>query len=61
VLSISEPALENFGRQPNGGLILTSDTFTNLRYSLIANLSGHYSLPSIASEASFAKNGGPMY
>jgi putative ABC transport system substrate-binding protein len=53
-----EPALESFGRQPNGGLILTSDTFTNLRYSLIANLAGRYSLPSIASEASFAKNGG---
>src|SRR5271156_717480 len=26
-----EPALESFGRQPNGGLILTSDTFTILR------------------------------
>jgi putative ABC transport system substrate-binding protein len=56
-----EPALESFGRQPNGGLILTSDTFTNMRYSLIANLAGRYSLPSIASEASFAKNGGLMY
>jgi putative tryptophan/tyrosine transport system substrate-binding protein len=55
-----EPALESFGRQPNGGLILTSDTFTNMRYSLIANLAGHYSLPSIASGVSFAKNGGLM-
>jgi putative tryptophan/tyrosine transport system substrate-binding protein len=53
-----EPALESFGRQPNGGLILTSDTFTNMRYSLIANLAGRYSLPSIASGVSFAKNGG---
>jgi putative tryptophan/tyrosine transport system substrate-binding protein len=49
-----EPALESFGRQPNGGLILTSDTFTNLGYSLIANLAGRYSLPSIASGAIFA-------
>jgi putative ABC transport system substrate-binding protein len=56
-----EPALESFGRQPNGGLILTTDTFTILRYSLIANLAGRYRLPSIASEASFAKNGGLIY
>jgi hypothetical protein len=56
-----EPALASFGRQPNGGLILTSNTFTNLRYSLIANLAGRYSLPSIASGAIFGKNGGLMY
>ena len=55
-----EPALESFGRQPGGGLILTSDTFTNLRYSMIANLAGRHSLPSIASGAIFAKNGGLM-
>ena len=53
-----EPALESFGRQPNGGLILTSDTFTNLRYSLIANRAGRHSLPSIASGVLFARNGG---
>jgi putative ABC transport system substrate-binding protein len=56
-----ELALESFARQPNGGLILTSDTFTILRGSLIANLAGRYRLPSIASGASFAKNGGLMY
>jgi putative ABC transport system substrate-binding protein len=33
-----EPALESLARQSNGGLILTSDTFTILRGSLIANL-----------------------
>jgi putative ABC transport system substrate-binding protein len=55
-----EPALESFGRQPNGGLILTSDTFTNMRYSLIANLADRHSLPSIASGVSFAKHGGLM-
>jgi putative ABC transport system substrate-binding protein len=55
-----EPALESFGLQPNDGLILTSDTFTNLRYPLIANLAGRYSLPSIASGARFAKDGGLM-
>jgi putative ABC transport system substrate-binding protein len=55
-----EPALERFGRQPNGGLILTSDTFTNMRYSLIANLAGRYRLASISSGARFAENGGLM-
>jgi putative tryptophan/tyrosine transport system substrate-binding protein len=55
-----EPALESFARQPNGGLILTSDTFTNMRYSLIANLAARYNLPSIASGVSFSKNGGLM-
>jgi putative ABC transport system substrate-binding protein len=42
-------------------MILTSDTFTILRGSLIANLAGRYRLPSIASGASFTKNGGLMY
>jgi putative ABC transport system substrate-binding protein len=55
-----EPALEAFGRQPNGGLILTSDTFTNMRYSLIANLARRYALPSISSGARFVKDGGLM-
>jgi putative ABC transport system substrate-binding protein len=55
-----EPILERFGRQPDGGLILTSDTFTNMRYSLIAKLASRYNLPSIASGVSFAKNGGLM-
>jgi putative ABC transport system substrate-binding protein len=55
-----EPALESFGRQPNRGLILPSDTFTNLRYSLIASLAGRHGLPSIASGALFPKDGGLM-
>jgi putative tryptophan/tyrosine transport system substrate-binding protein len=56
-----ELALDSFARQPNGGLILTSDTFTTLRGSLIADLARRYRLPSIASGASFARNGGLMY
>jgi ABC transporter substrate binding protein len=32
-----EPALESFAREPNGGLILTTDTFTFLRLRLIAD------------------------
>jgi putative ABC transport system substrate-binding protein len=54
-------ALDIFARQPNGGLILTSDTFTTLRGSLIADLARRYRLPSIALGASFARNGGLMY
>jgi hypothetical protein len=56
-----ELALESFARQPNGGLILTSDTFTTLRGPLIANLADRYRLPSIGSGASFTKDGGLMY
>jgi putative tryptophan/tyrosine transport system substrate-binding protein len=56
-----EVALESFARQPNGGLILTSDTFTTLRGSLIAELASQHRLPSIASGASFVRNGGLMY
>ena len=54
-------ALESFARLTNGGLILTSDTFTTLRGPLIANLADRYRLPSIGSGASFTKDGGLMY
>jgi hypothetical protein len=56
-----ELALESFARRPNGGLILTSDTFTTLRGPLIANLADRYRLPSIGSGANFTKDGGLMY
>jgi putative ABC transport system substrate-binding protein len=55
-----EPALASFARQPNGGLILPSDTFTRLRFSLIADLAGRFRLPSISATANFAKAGGLM-
>jgi putative ABC transport system substrate-binding protein len=55
-----DPALASFARTPNGGLILTTDSFTQLRLSLIADLAGRYRLPSIVSSANFAKNGGLM-
>jgi putative tryptophan/tyrosine transport system substrate-binding protein len=54
-----EPALASFAHQPNGGLILTTGTFTLLHQTLIADVAGRYRLPSIASQ-SFAKNGGLM-
>jgi putative tryptophan/tyrosine transport system substrate-binding protein len=55
-----EPALANFARQPNGGLMLPPDTFTRFRYALIADLADRYRLPSIAALSGFAKDGGLM-
>ena len=56
-----EPAFERFALAPNGGLILTSDTFTGLRSKLIADLAVQYRLPAIAASARFPKEGGLMY
>jgi putative ABC transport system substrate-binding protein len=56
-----EPALENFARMPNGGLILPTDTFTNLRTELIADLAARHHLPSISAYESFPKAGGLMF
>jgi putative ABC transport system substrate-binding protein len=43
-----EPALTEFAREPNGGLMLVGDSFTRLRHKEIADLTGRYRLPSIA-------------
>jgi putative tryptophan/tyrosine transport system substrate-binding protein len=55
-----EPALASFVRQPNGGLILPGDSFTRVHQKLIANLTGHFRLPSIGGIPDFAKDGGLM-
>jgi putative ABC transport system substrate-binding protein len=55
-----EPALESFARQPNGGLMLTTNAFTDLRTKLIADLAIRYHLPSISIDLDFPKNGGLM-
>jgi putative tryptophan/tyrosine transport system substrate-binding protein len=55
-----EPAIENFARQPHGGLILTTDSFTRLRQKLIADLASRHRLPAISGAADFAKDGGLM-
>ena len=55
-----EPALESFARVSNGGLILPTDSFTLLRYQLIADLANHHRLPSIAAQARFPQEGGLM-
>jgi putative ABC transport system substrate-binding protein len=55
-----EPALESLARQPNGGLLLPTDTFTRLRQKLIADLAVRNRLPSISAYSDFAKDGGLM-
>src|SRR5262249_50931975 len=56
-----ESALQDFSRQPNGGLILPTDTFTRLRSKLIAELAERHRLPSISAYDGFSKDGGLMY
>jgi putative ABC transport system substrate-binding protein len=54
-----ELALTEFAQEPNGGLMLLSDTFTRLHYKGIADLVGRYRLPSIA-PSGLASVGGLM-
>jgi ABC-type uncharacterized transport system substrate-binding protein len=57
-----EPAIASLARQPNGGLILPTDTFMDLRNPLIVELALRHRLPTIgAQSAEFAKAGGLMY
>jgi putative ABC transport system substrate-binding protein len=56
-----EPAIENFARQPNGGLILPTDGFTRPRFKFIADVANRHRLPSLAFSALYAKDGGLMY
>ena len=56
-----EPAFERFADAPNGGLILTTDTFTGMREQMIVDLANRYRLPAISSNSRFPKDGGLMY
>jgi putative tryptophan/tyrosine transport system substrate-binding protein len=53
-----EPALERFASEPNGGLLLPTDTFTRLRTDLILGVAVRQRLPTIGTSADFAKQGG---
>ena len=55
-----ESAFENFARQPNGGLILPTDTFTRIRQKLITELAGRLGLPSVSPVDDYANDGGLM-
>jgi putative ABC transport system substrate-binding protein len=52
-----EPALETFARQPNGGLILPTDTFTSQRSKLIAETANRYGVPSLGALRQYARDG----
>ena len=56
-----EATLEMFSRQPRGGLIVPSDTFTQMRRGLIVELAARHRLPAIYASAEFVRNGGLMY
>jgi putative ABC transport system substrate-binding protein len=53
-----EPALERFASEPNGGLLLPTDTFTRLRTDLILGVAARRHLPAIGTSVDFAKHGG---
>jgi len=55
-----EPALASFARQPDGGLILPTSTFMQLRLMLIVDLASRHRLPSIGALFNFAKGGALM-
>ncbi len=55
-----ELVFQNLAREPNGGLILPTDSFTRLRQKLTTELSGRYRVPSISPDLNFAKDGGLM-
>jgi putative ABC transport system substrate-binding protein len=55
-----EPAVQNFAREPNGGLMLTTDNFIRARFALIVEQVRRYRLPSVSMAPDFAKEGGLM-
>src|SRR5262249_27537556 len=48
-----EPAVANFAREPNGGLILPTDTFTRVHQMLIVELAERHRLPPISWDPPF--------
>ena len=56
-----EQAIENFSHQPNGGLLLPTDTFTRLLGKRIVALTSRYGLPAISAHPEFVKDGGLMH
>jgi putative ABC transport system substrate-binding protein len=55
-----EPAITNFAREPNGGLILPTDTFTRVHQKLIVELAARHRLPAISWDPEFPRAGGLM-
>jgi putative tryptophan/tyrosine transport system substrate-binding protein len=57
----TEQAIEAFSHHLNGGMIVPSDTFTQMRRGLFIELAARYGLPAIYSSPDFVRNGGLMY
>src|SRR6516225_2448365 len=55
-----EPAITSFAHEPNGGLILPTDTLTTLHQKQIVELADRYRLPAISWNPEFARVGGLM-
>jgi putative tryptophan/tyrosine transport system substrate-binding protein len=55
-----EPAIENFSRQPNGGLIFPGDSFANVHRKLIVEIAAKHRIPAIYVTAVYARDGGLM-
>ena len=56
-----ETAIESFARRPNGGLIIPTDTFTQMRRGLIVELAARHWIPAIYTSPDFVRNGGLIY
>jgi putative tryptophan/tyrosine transport system substrate-binding protein len=55
-----ERAIETLSRQPNGGLILTTDSFLQLHSKLIVDQTARHRVPAIYNERNFTAIGGLM-
>jgi len=56
-----ETAIVDFSRAPNGGMIVPSDTFTQMRRGLVVELAARHRLPAIYTSPDFVRNGGLIY
>jgi ABC-type uncharacterized transport system substrate-binding protein len=56
-----QAAIVAFSRQPNGGLILTTDAFTLVHRQLIVDAAAHHRLPAIYSSRDYVAAGGLLY
>jgi putative ABC transport system substrate-binding protein len=55
-----DPAVENFAREPNGGLMVLPGAFLRLYFAPIAALAAQHGLPSIGSRREFVAGGALM-
>jgi putative ABC transport system substrate-binding protein len=55
-----EDAIVAFGKEPNGGLIITSDAFVLFHRKLIIELAARHKLPALYSLADYVRDGGLM-